>query len=113
MIALIERICRAKATAIEIASSEAYSGTAGTQAYSTCEDKAQLSIIDADGRSHNFKIPGLKASILDTDHETVKVSVTPTSTLVGDIATYCCGPGGTLMESTAIGKRLMRKRLKH
>jgi hypothetical protein len=113
IIALMEAIARAKATQIEIGNSTSFSGTAGQQSYSTCEDKAQLAMLDSNGKSHNFKVPGLKASILDTDHERVKTESTPTSTLLSDISTYCCGSGGSAITSTTIGKRLMRKRLKH
>ena len=113
LLALIERISRAKATQIELSAVTAYSGTAGTQAYSTCEDKAQISMIDNNGKAHNYKIPGLKPTILDTDNETIKTGVVPVSTFITDMVTYACGPGSVLLKSTAYGKRLMRKRLKH
>jgi hypothetical protein len=113
LIALIEKIIRAKATQIEVHNAQAFNGSAGSQAYSTCEDKAQLALLDADGKSHNWKVPGLKGSILDTDGETVKPSAAAVATWITDVSTFVEGPGGVAVTTAFEGHRLMRKRLKH
>ena len=115
LIALIEKIARAKATLISLGGSESFSGTAGTGFYSTSEDKAQMSVLDADGKSHNWKIPGITPEILEADHETINPADASgfVAKWVGDVHTYVAGQGGAAMTATFQGKRLMRKRLKH
>lgn len=61
---------RATAITIEISAVEAHADTPGTTAYSNVEDKMISTFIDGSSAPHNWKLPGVKTTLLNTDRET-------------------------------------------
>lgn len=89
----------------------AASPTAGAAYVS--EDKGQFVFTDANGKAHNYKVPGIKAAILDGNKETINQAATGVPAYITAVTTYARGRGGadvtTLISAT---RRENRKRLK-
>lgn len=71
LITVLEAITRGKAIEIEISLSAGTAATVTTGVAYVSEDKALMRFKDENGVGHAYKVPGLLATILDTDKETI------------------------------------------
>jgi hypothetical protein len=96
-----------RAVCIEIILSVAHTNTASATAgvAYTSGDKFLLITRDVNDKAHNFKIPGLKASIVGSNKETVDITVTPASTWAAQVLAHALTPGGEAITAAISGRR--------
>jgi hypothetical protein len=113
IVAAINQVCTAVCFRIEISAVEPHAVTPTALQVYVNEDKAEFNFTDEKGASHTFKLPGLKTTILESDHETIDCTTGAASTFVTAVAGFAQGPGGATLEPPLIGKRrAARKPLK-
>jgi hypothetical protein len=71
LITVLEAITRGKAIEVEISLSAGTAATVTTSVAYVSEDKALMRFKDENGVGHAYKVPGLLATILSTDKETI------------------------------------------
>jgi len=77
------------------------------------EDKGQFVFTDEDGKPHNYKVPGIKASLLDANKETINLADSLVDAYTDAVLTYATGRGGADVTTLISGtRRENRKRLK-
>jgi len=113
IITKLNAITRAVAIEIELTVIHAVTASATVGAAYVSEDKAQFSFTDENGKSHNYKVPGPKASIIDTNKENIKLTDADVIAYKSAVLTYARGRGGAdVTVLVAATRRENRKRLK-
>ena len=106
IVAAIEALISAYVVSITISLQAAHSGTFTTGAYNTAQDRAMVSIADANGRPHNYRLTAPKPSLFTADTVSLNVTAAPLSTLLTAIAANATAQDGvTAMGSGAAGFR--------
>jgi|ERR1051326_5053428 hypothetical protein len=104
-----------RAVAIEISLSTIKENTGSPTASATYvnEDKGFFPALDAHGESHNYKVPSIKSTLLNSDKETINISSGAGAALVTAITTYAKTAGNDAISTVPRAYRKEnRKRLK-
>ena len=110
LITLLNAVMIARCIRIEMSVVEAIAGSASSGSYCTVADRALLEILDEQGTAHNWKIPGIKSSLVSSvDHKTV-ANAGLWATFVTEIIDETVGAGGATMTSFRSSYRTMLKK---
>ena len=113
IVAAINALTNAIAIRIEISASAPHAVTPTTSQVYVNEDKAQFTFVDPEGVPHNFKLPGIKSTLVSTS-DRITIPVTGTvATFTGAVAAHALGPNGGALTAPPVGeRRAARKSLK-
>jgi len=113
IVTAINNITTAVAFRIELSAVDPHLVTPSGSAAYVNEDKAEFIFRGQGGLAHTFKVPGLKASILGADNETIDATSGAGLAFANAVATYATGAGGEAMVQPKLGRRrAARKTLK-
>lgn len=101
IVTAINACTRAVALQIELTQINVLEAAAVSGAYYGSEDKAQFNAMDVDSKAHNYKVPGILASLLDDNQETIDPEAPFVEDVVAALNTYAKGRGGA--DITGIG----------
>lgn len=96
---------------IEISQVDNLVDTPGTTAYANVEDKMITTFLDEASGPHNWKIPGIKTTLLETDHETLDKTNATVIAWYGAVLTNAVGPNGEPLSSFSGGHRSINRRM--
>lgn len=111
LIALVKALTQCTPIQIAVSGKEVLTATLGSGPYSS-EDKAVMTILDSNNKSHNFGIPMPKSSILLANKETVDLTNTDVIAFFDAMNINATGEGGATLETLEKGTRRMKKPLK-
>jgi hypothetical protein len=75
------------------------------------EDKLEFPFHDEEGLAHSYKIPGVLASVLESNTEYADCTVGAPLTFVDAIQAHCFGQGGTTLEGPLLATRKAARKL--
>lgn len=113
IVTTINALTNAVAIRIEVSAVNPHSVTPTTSQVYVNEDKGQFVFIDDQATPHNFKVPGIKPSIVSSaDKETIP-GTGVVATFLAAVAANAVGPGQSALTAPTQGKRrAARKSLK-
>jgi hypothetical protein len=110
ILAALNALTRAVAIEITLSVSHENTATATAAAPYTSGDKFLLITKDVDDIAHNFKLPGLKTSIVAPDTESVDITAGVAKTFADAIVAHAVTPGNTAIAHAISGRRAMNRK---
>ena len=101
----INAVCNPVGLTIELSQVNAVVATAVSGADYVSEDKGLFPALDQDGQPHNFKVPGIKPSILVTNSDTIDFTNVDVIAYVSAVTANAIGRGGATITSLNYGYR--------
>jgi hypothetical protein len=113
IVAAIQALTAAYGLRIEVSAVAPHAATPTAASTYVNEDKAEFVFPGQGGVAHTFKVPALKASILESDNETIDATAGAAATFVAAVASGAQGIGGETLTAPTVGhRRAARKTLK-
>src|SRR6266403_1104187 len=104
---------RAVALEITLSSSHENTASATSAADYTSGDKGLFILKDVDDIAHNFKVPGIKSSLVSADAESIDITSGAPKTLMDALLAHAVTPGdGAIAHATSARRAMKRKPIK-
>jgi hypothetical protein len=110
IVAFINSLTGAVAIKITLSAVQVNTASATSAAAYVSGDKFLAIIRDSDEIAHNFKVPGIKASLVGTDKETIDITSGAPQTFVNAMLTNARTPSGGALTKAVSGRRAMNRK---